>query len=163
MIRRPPRSTRTDTLVPYTTLFRSPHGPPGYVAGYQPGHLRSPIVVCGGGAIPLRRNGPMLEWRRRAGGGRDIPAARRWQIYGGAQPGGRRGGEGRTCGHYRSRSSAAGVVAGNPEKDGRRSEEHTSELQSLMRISYAVFCLKKKKAEKQECAKSKHQKTTHQT
>src|SRR3546814_1375346 len=117
MIRRPPRSTRTDTLFPYTTLFRSqaalrtadqalfrladpghdsPHGPPGYVAGYQPGHLRSPIVVCGGGAIPLRRNGPMLEWRRRAGGGRDIPAARRWQIYGGAQPGGRRGGEGRT-------------------------------------------------------------------
>src|SRR3546814_11843526 len=73
MIRRPPRSTRTDTLFPYTTLFRS-----------------ADIV--------------------------DFAAATR-QLSGDAQG----------CGH-------------NP-----RSEEHTSELQSLMRISYAVFCLKKKK------------------
>src|SRR3546814_3184874 len=78
MIRRPPRSTRTDTLFPYTTLFRSG-------ARRQPGHL---------------------------------PAA------------GRRG-------------------HGGDHRLRHRSEEHTSELQSLMRISYAVFCLKKKK--KIEC------------
>src|SRR3546814_19728346 len=76
MIRRPPRSTRTDTLFPYTTLFRS------------------------GG------------WRA---------------------PG--------TSGHRRWR----GRTAIPPAAHRGRSEEHTSELQSLMRISYAVFCLKKKK------------------
>src|SRR3546814_10602743 len=76
MIRRPPRSTRTDTLFPYTTLFRS-------------------IIELVG-------------------------------IHGGVG-GGRRGGEA-----------------------DRRSEEHTSELQSLMRISYAVFCLKKKKKKQHE-------------
>src|SRR3546814_14679737 len=74
MIRRPPRSTRTDTLFPYTTLFRSPAAP-------APGPR---------GRSPLRQGGH----------------------------------------HCRN---------------ARRSEEHTSELQSLMRISYAVFCLKKKK------------------
>src|SRR3546814_4363329 len=77
MVRRPPRSTRTDTLFPYTTLFRSP--PPGHAVAVH------------------RRNA-----RRRRRLSRDR-------------------GQGR-----------------------RRSEEHTSELQSLMRISYAVFCLKKK-------------------
>src|SRR3546814_1780888 len=76
MIRRPPISTRTDTLFPYTTLFRS----------YAPGH----DALSSGPAIPA------------------IP------LVGGK----------------------AGVAI--------RSEEHTSELQSLMRISYAVFCLKKK-------------------
>src|SRR3546814_3679270 len=82
MIRRPPRSTRTDTLFPYTTLFRS---------GVRP-------------AVETR-----------AGGHRR-----------------------RLLGHLR-RTGAAEV------RDAGRSEEHTSELQSLMRISYAVFCLKKKK------------------
>src|SRR3546814_12822812 len=82
MIRRPPRSTRTDTLFPYTTLFRSVKG------------LRV-----------IRPEGPWHGRRR---------------------PPGRFGG------------GAAGAFQG-------RSEEHTSELQSLMRISYAVFCLKKKK------------------
>src|SRR3546814_10351001 len=81
MIRRPPRSTRTDTLFPYTTLFRS-------------------IVT----AHRVRNN---LE-----------------QVYGYA--------------------IAAGLAKRNPAADLRRSEEHTSELQSLMRISYAVFCLTKK-------------------
>src|SRR3546814_4629089 len=76
MIRRPPRSTRTDTLFPYTTLFRS---------------------VCGS---PTR-------------------ASCRWSIRNVSAP-------------IRCRRDV-------------RSEEHTSELQSLMRISYAVFCLKKKK------------------
>src|SRR3546814_15114844 len=83
MIRRPPRSTRTDTLFPYTTLFRS-----------QPGLDR------------LRR--------RPGGAGRAIEA-----------------------GADLAADAQRGVVTG-------RSEEHTSELQSLMRISYAVFCLKKK-------------------
>src|SRR3546814_7274246 len=77
MIRRPPRSTRTDTLFPYTTLFRSS-------AGHRPE----------ADAIGHRPPPPAISRRR------------------------------------------------------RRSEEHTSELQSLMRISYAVFCLKKKKKEK---------------
>src|SRR3546814_20966624 len=72
MIRRPPRSTRTDTLFPYTTLFRSPHR-------------------------------PEIGYRRCRGSG--------WH--------------------------------GHATTGSRRSEEHTSELQSLMRISYAVFCLKK--------------------
>src|SRR3546814_3898509 len=89
MIRRPPRSTRTDTLFPYTTLFRS---------------------------------APVGAWRRMAGG--DEPCRRPVLA--------------------RSRRHAASLPA-SPHARDRRSEEHTSELQSLMRISYAVFCLKKKK------------------
>src|SRR3546814_4730660 len=84
MIRLPPRSTRTDTLFPYTTLFRSRRG-----------------GQCG-----------QLSERR--------AVAELWP------------GRGNRCGRRRHRADA-------------RSEEHTSELQSLMRISYAVFCLKKKK------------------
>src|SRR3546814_10547157 len=112
MIRRPPRSTRTDTLFPYTTLFRS-------------------------------------RDRGRDQGG---PAARRGLC-------------GRAGGQRRLRRGQAGLCRGDGPEDGGnamsavlgeayarrdweaepRSEEHTSELQSLMRISYAVFCLKKKK------------------
>src|SRR3546814_7852201 len=84
MIRRPPRSTRTDTLFPYTTLFRSV---------------------------------------RRA----DLGARSRAAPRGAA-------------GHASARRGGHDHDRGHP-----RSEEHTSELQSLMRISYAVFCLKKKK------------------
>src|SRR3546814_6743197 len=87
MIRRPPRSTRTDTLFPYTTRFRSP--------------ARS---------CPTRA--ASCRWRRR----RCVPCPCRSPV--------------------RRSGSAARALA--------RSEEHTSELQSLMRISYAVFCLKKK-------------------
>src|SRR3546814_5404577 len=87
MIRRPPRSTRTDTLFPYTTLFRSRHRHAARHRGGEP--LRTPY-----GAVPGQ-------------GVRRLHAD---------QP-----------------------------RGGHRSEEHTSELQSLMRISYAVFCLKKKK------------------
>src|SRR3546814_10029379 len=93
MIRRPPRSTRTDTLFPYTTLFRSQPDP---VRG-QP--AADPAVV----GFSVR--GPRHH-------GRDY------------------GPDGRKRRHARAPA---------------RSEEHTSELQSLMRISYAVFCLKKKK------------------
>src|SRR3546814_4897514 len=89
MIRRPPRSTRTDTLFPYTTLFRS------------------------GARNPPRCPAP------------HPPAAR---------------------------------AARRPQ----RSEEHTSELQSLMRISYAVFCLKKKKNHKHKYNTYIHLRTTHE-
>src|SRR3546814_1451842 len=110
MIRRPPRSTRTDTLFPYTTLFRSPsRNSPDPVATLcladRTQYVADPgrhFVVFPAG--PLADGGPGL---------RRIPA-------GAARP-----------------DSAGGVRP--------RSEEHTSELQSLMRISYAVFCLKKKK------------------
>src|SRR3546814_7469010 len=87
MIRRPPRSTLTDTLFPYTTLFRSPLGP-----------RHSPRTKSGC-ANEAARNGTACQMPR---------------------------------GHL-------GILLA-------RSEEHTSELQSLMRISYAVFCLKKKKS-----------------
>src|SRR3546814_2602116 len=91
MIRRPPRSTRTDTLFPYTTLFRSLRGP----------------------------------FRARAGRPLDAPPDDT---------------------HVLQRVEAvSGALMLLPR--ALRSEEHTSELQSLMRISYAVFCLTKKKTE----------------
>src|SRR3546814_4156326 len=97
MIRRPPRATRTDTLFPYTTLFRSAAG----------ADRRRP----GGGGAAAARQGPRRLRRDR----RPDEQCRR------------------AAGQRRLRAG------------GRlRSEEHTSELQSLMRISYAVFCLKKK-------------------
>src|SRR3546814_1631387 len=104
MIRRPPRSTRTDTLFPYTTLFRSNGAP-----------LR--------GGVRLWRPGPQRLWGRPGG-----------------RPEGWQGSIRRALWRPRTRRQ------GHPL--GRRSEEHTSELQSLMRISYAVFCLKKKKENK---------------
>src|SRR3546814_5482958 len=88
MIRRPPRSTRTDTLFPYTTLFRSHSDGCGCWL-----HLQAP---------ESRRDLIVPRW-----------VGRRPDIS-------------------------------EPASHDRRSEEHTSELQSLMRISYAVFCLKKK-------------------
>src|SRR3546814_8709416 len=116
MIRRPPRFTRTDTLFPYTTLFRSP------AAGRW-----SQCQSANGGAECIDGGRPCLETDA---GGRDLG---RQSPLGPPFPDGRdivvAGGKGR--GLYR-----AGQF---------RSEEHTSELQSLMRISYAVFCLKKKK------------------
>src|SRR3546814_2454567 len=90
MIRRPPKSTRTDTLLPYTTLFRS--------------------------AISGR---PPAMWFFRA---RRSPPSRPMAAAG-----------------------AASAMCHRAAASFRRSEEHTSELQSLMRISYAVFCLKQKK------------------
>src|SRR3546814_8665318 len=98
MIRRPPRSTRTDTLFPYTTLFRSP----------------------GSEDRPAAASGERRE---------DLSGRRREEPVVGAED--RRSPAGRGPGFGRHRAPG-------------RSEEHTSELQSLMRISYAVFCLKKK-------------------
>src|SRR3546814_8762566 len=96
MIRRPPRSTRPDTLFPYTTLFRSRH---------------PRLALLGDLALDV-------GWQRRGG-----------PVHIGTRLGGRGG----------------AILPGR-----ERSEEHTSELQSLMRISYAVFCLKKKKTIEQE-------------
>src|SRR3546814_5391395 len=108
MIRRPPRSTRTDTLFPYTTLFRS--------AGAD-------TVDAGGGNDVL--NGGDGADSLHAGAGVDT-------ISGGA------GGD-----LFDFADGDTGISFATT--DVIRSEEHTSELQSLMRISYAVFCLKKKK------------------
>src|SRR3546814_8679466 len=104
MIRRPPRSTRTDTLFPYTTLFRS----------------ERPSPACGGGWVGGASAAAMLpKQQRRAEPPKAFPPH-------------------------------ANVA------DPARSEEHTSELQSLMRISYAVFCLKKKRKQTEKTqAKSK--------
>src|SRR3546814_7950402 len=94
MIRRPPRSTRTDTLFPYTTLFRSG----GSTVGLTGGSVSSIGDDFGGG------------------------------LY--------------------STGAGSKITATDLAIAVQRSEEHTSELQSLMRISYAVFCLKKKKKQK---------------
>src|SRR3546814_5190439 len=96
MIRRPPRSTRTDTLFPYTTLFRSGHR-------------------------ALYAEHPRPAWRRRDRRVRQYQSQRQRESTGDGIDG-----------------------SGRHQRGDRRSEEHTSELQSLMRISYAVFCLKKK-------------------
>src|SRR3546814_7864123 len=112
MLRRPPRSTRTDTLFPYTTLFRS--------AGVAVGKL-----VAGGELDVADPVAVGIEHAVLRGTGEDLPADR---IA--ADP---------AVGHHELQFQVVGqAVAG-------RSEEHTSELQSLMRISYAVFCLKKTK------------------
>src|SRR3546814_2988370 len=95
MIRRPPRSTRTDTLFPYTTLFRSREGERCPEQGSRRARRTRPASAgCRGGLLNDRL---------------------RVELFG--------------------------------RQAGERSEEHTSELQSLMRISYAVFCLKKKSHE----------------
>src|SRR3546814_2136107 len=96
MIRRPPRSTRTDTLFPYTTLFRS-------------------VELAHVGAV-----------------GRGVPLSH----------------------HALGDAVAGAVVTHAVHRAAGRSEEHTSELQSLMRISYAVFCLKKKNTKKTHIQKS---------
>src|SRR3546814_4347054 len=106
MIRRPPRSTRTDTLFPYTTLFRS--SPATRILGRLLRRSRGDRVLAGPARPPARP--AALSPRRR-----------------------------------RLDRRAAGAVVAPEERLCLRSEEHTSELQSLMRISYAVFCLKKKK------------------
>src|SRR3546814_2547340 len=95
MIRRPPRSTRTDTLFPYTTLFRS-------AIGHH--HQVERAVGLAAGVVEQAVVGVHID----------------------------------------------DVAAGMQGAGAARSEEHTSELQSLMRISYAVFCLKKKTTTSQQ-------------
>src|SRR3546814_4705735 len=115
MIRRPPRSTRTDTLFPYTTLFRSTRA----VAGCK--HTKY------GGRKQVSANHHHSPF---ANGLRTLPRP--------------------------------AAISAPPRRKSSRSEEHTSELQSLMRNSYAVFCLKKKKTETHQppTTKKSTQKTT---
>src|SRR3546814_6303492 len=122
MIRRPPRSTRTDTLFPYTTLFRSAAGKERVNA-----HLLRLQIQDGRGGTLVHR------WNLRAGP--DVAAVVA-ELHHAVERLHRRMGE---IGKLIVRLQHLGRAG-----DGR-SEEHTSELQSLMRISYAVFCLKKNK------------------
>src|SRR3546814_9515082 len=137
MIRRPPRSTRTDTLFPYTTLFRS-----------QPEVRAAP--ERGRGAEELPREG---EFDRREGVGLRTLRPRgqevRQRIGRNAELAARRVGDDSRGHRFRRRPRCGSLrrLCGSG-RSGARSEEHTSELQSLMRISYAVFCLKKKKSNK---------------
>src|SRR3546814_4937925 len=118
MIRRPPRSTRTDTLFPYTTLFRSGAVDLDIADRGDAARARSHVAL-----VRVRRDRGRADQRRLADARQ--PAAR---IS-------RAGHPDRVAARHHARLPAA----------RHRSEEHTSELQSLMRISYAVFCLKKKK------------------
>src|SRR3546814_8075244 len=102
MIRRPPRSTRTDTLFPYTTLFRSSAAPTVVLSGSS---------SCTG----IGKASSLPSTADRIG----LNSISLWFL-------------------------APCYSSANSQKLKHRSEEHTSELQSLMRISYAVFCLKKK-------------------
>src|SRR3546814_6459064 len=106
MIRRPPRSTRTDTLLPYTTLFRSGRG-----AAEEDRSRRHAQAGAGQGAAGVRQAAPDVA---------DVGRSHR-------------------------RAQLSRLAGRRAMEKAQRSEEHTSELQSLMRISYAVFCLKKKK------------------
>src|SRR3546814_6739633 len=126
MIRRTPRSTRTDTLFPYTTLFRSRGLPANLFLLF----------------VPLRRNCRSTRLRP--------PGQHNETLISNSAPA------------KNTSSQQSWATSLNPQTSipllptirvSRRSEEHTSELQSLMRISYAVFCLKKKK-------KKKHKYTT---
>src|SRR3546814_5731981 len=133
MIRLPPRSTRTDTLFPYTTLFRSQGPGPAAASRARPdGRLRQ-FRTDRGYAGNRGEVGLAVAARR--------SLQRRGRVC--RQPGGLRPGlrldPGAPGIHRLGRTPAR--ARGLPA----RSEEHTSELQSLMRISYAVFCLKKKK------------------
>src|SRR3546814_19463945 len=138
MIRRPPRSTRTYTLFPYTTLFRSLVSDKLLVAFKMIG---KPVFVEHTGLFINSLNGfpgglTQIFWDR-------LQAERFSELIGRLDD---PAAEARTLIGYcdgRKRHFFEGVVAGRIAPS--RSEEHTSELQSLMRISYAVFCLKKKK------------------
>src|SRR3546814_1575464 len=123
MIRRPPRSTRTDTLFPYTTLFRS--------IGNADAHAKNLSLLCDQGG--RRWLAPLYDL---------VPT-----IY--------------LPESLVERTPAMRIgQAARIDRIGVRSEEHTSELQSLMRISYAVFCLKKKK---NKTADTTNPTTTHPT
>src|SRR3546814_5280130 len=125
MIRRPPRSTRTDTLFPYTTLFRSLSNVDG----------ATEVLTVANDSVDYLQ----LDIDRAAAGRFGMPVdqiqdAMRAQI------------EGVHVGVVADGQKRVPIVIRGDEtlRADPRSEEHTSELQSLMRISYAVFCLKKK-------------------
>src|SRR3546814_2675145 len=118
MLRRPPRSTRTDTLFPYTTLFRSPVPAP-------PEDLYDVAVKNRSEAV----TGAPMDYRALPKLSPPLPNDLGRPIVTAQQDG--------------EPLSVPPMAEGLPPDP--RSEEHTSELQSLLRISYAVFCLKKKK------------------
>src|SRR3546814_9924426 len=118
MMRRPPVSPRTDTLLPYTTLVRS--GVHAQAAGADRG--QAGVDACHVGAPPLAATALVALQTRQALQPQGVGAV---EVE---------------CEHAR----AGGRGHGDELAAGRRSEEHTSALQSLMRISYAVFCLTKK-------------------
>src|SRR3546814_9720583 len=128
MIRRPPRSTRTDTLFPYTTLFRSERSRAVAFNDLQPAAVFQQPWQLGdvAGAIARMRMP------------RSLP------LFGADEEGRVREQQLRRTPLRPRRQQAAGMVEVQVREHHHvRSEEHTSELQSLMRISYAVFCLKK--------------------
>src|SRR3546814_5666636 len=108
MLRRPPRSTRTDTLFPYTTLFRS----------LSCERRTSPAPSQFYGVAICQADDPIASTKRRVASCM-------------------------TSGHIRFGETNSSLQDPEVPPQAQRSEEHTSELQSLMRFSYAVFCLKK--------------------
>src|SRR3546814_5677014 len=125
MIRRPPRSTRTDTRFPYTTLFRSARRDPRLARGARPSPRNCLVardeMALAQAARPPARNIRLCDLAQNA----SALASCTLRV------GGRR-----------QLREGARRVAQSYHPRWARSEEHTSELQSLMRISYAVFCLK---------------------
>src|SRR3546814_9072892 len=138
MIRRPPRSTRTDTRFPYTTLFRSHEATRRTAADRQAASHRRPRRTSG----PLAAHAPGHEPGEARGSDRPhLPAGPEIRARG--EPRRRQPALRSEPGAGRARLALLRRrPTGARERD--RSEEHTSELQSLMRISYAVFCLQKK-------------------
>src|SRR3546814_7977167 len=122
MLLRPPRATRTDTLFPYTTLFRS-HRKVNNLSALTPGKPPKTSLVVVAAAL-IDRDGRLLVQQRPPG----LAMAGLWEFPGGKlEPG---------------ETPEQALIRELAEE--LRAEEHTSELQSLMRTSYAVFCLKKK-------------------
>src|SRR3546814_8992555 len=117
-IRRPPRSTRTDTLLPYTTLFRSPR-PPSLSGTAAPRWDMTAFAYIGAALAEIAGCFAFCAWLR-------MDKSAWWLAPGLA-----------------SLALFAWLLT-LVDADHARSEEHTSELQSLIRISYAVFCLQKK-------------------
>src|SRR3546814_6458825 len=129
MIRRPPRSTRTDTLFPYTTLFRSFNTLPqsGHISTKSIFNLNSRVIKKHDRATrPLERRIVMASLYS---SGRESPLVLTVPGLNNSGPG-----------HWQTIWE---TTRNDCERVDLRSEEHTSELQSLMRTSYAVFCLKK--------------------
>src|SRR3546814_2578061 len=125
MLRRPPRSTRTDTLFPYTTLFRSVVGE--HELHIAHGIVRARKLTDTKLSAPGGDGGPVYFLR--VENARILRPVRKYLVT-------LRTDVGAALVEHLRRDLIANQV--------RRSEEHTSELQSLMRISYAVFCLKTK-------------------
>src|SRR3546814_8077906 len=137
MIRLPPRSTRTYTLFPYTTLFRSADYPLALAAAWLPkegeDRILMTLATVDADGFPRTRTVMLSEFDGE-------------QFFF----------------HTDASSRKAADLAADPKVGltilwPGRSEEHTSELQSLMRISYAVFCLKKKNKKHKQRQTRKHQ------